>query len=176
MKKIMCAFLLGAFFAMTGCNFKEEAISEVREAICEEAEISFTLNGLWSQSEEEENRLQKGQMLVFTAWEEETGSAIDIICEDLTETAGGTLVRMDDYVSGIREQLENSSEHQYSCSDTSVEKIYGKEYVTFQAEIPGMEGKQKFFIRRQENTMVMMVISAFGEEKIEDILALGKEM
>ena len=37
-------------------------------------------------------------------------------------------------------------------------------------------GKQKYLIRRQDDSMIIMVITVFEEEKIEDILALGKEM
>ena len=101
---------------------------------------------------------------------------IDIISEDLTQTEGDTLVRMDDYLTDVQEQLKISEEFSYSCSEVSTENVYGEEYQVFTTTISELGGKQKYFIRRQDDTMIIMVITVFEEEKIEDILALGKEM
>lgn len=177
MKKLLGVWCMCALFFMAGCTRKEEAAAVVREAACKEAEIIFTLNDLWT--EHEEKQAGEGQMLVFSASEEKTGAGIDIWCEDLSKTQGGTLVRLEDYVSGILEKLkqaEENGDYCYLCSDAQTEEVYGKEYISFQVQVPEMDASQKFYIRRQEDMMTVMIISAFGEEKIEDILSLGKEM
>ena len=178
MRKLLYLLLLCSFLGLTGCDSKEEAMATVVEAPCKEAEINFTLNGLWGVKSEEEANMDilAGQKVVLSAYQQETGAGIDIICEDLTQTEGGTLVRMDDYVADIQEQLKISEEFSYSCSEVSTENVYGEEYQVFTTTISELGGKQKYLIRRQDDTMIIMVITVFEEEKIEDILALGKEM
>ena len=105
-----------------------------------------------------------------------TGSGIDIICEDLTQTESGILVRMDDYIAYLQEQLKIAGEYSYSCGEVSTEKIYGNSYETFTAVIPEWNGTQNYYIRRQEDTMIVMMITVFGEDTLEDILALGKAL
>lgn len=178
MRKLLYLLLLCSFLGLTGCDSKEEAMAMVVEAPCKEAEINFTLNGLWVVKSEEEANVDilAGQKVVLSAYQQETGAGIDIICEDLTQTEGGTLVRMDDYVADVQEQLKISEEFSYSCSEVSTENVYGEEYQVFTTTISELGGKQKYLIRRQDDTMIIMVITVFEEEKIEDILALGKEM
>ena len=178
MRKLLYLLLLCSLLGLAGCNSKEEAMATVVEAPCKEAGIKFTLNGLWvvKSGEEANADVAEGQKILLSASHQETGAGIDIISEDLTKTEGGTLIRMDDYLADIQEQLKISGEYNYSCSDISKEKIYDKEYRVFTTAIEELSGKQKYFIRRQDDTMIIMVISVFEEEKIEDILALGKEM
>ena len=178
MRKLLYLLLLCSFLGLTGCDSKEEAMATVVEAPCKEAGVNFTLNGLWVVKSEEEANMDilAGQKVVLSAYQQETGAGIDIICEDLTRTEGGTLVRMDDYVADVQEQLKISEEFSYSCSEVSAENVYGEEYQVFTTTISELGGQQKYFIRRQDDTMIIMVITVFEEEKIEDILALGKEM
>ena len=176
-KKLYVIFLLlCSFLGLTACNSKEEAMAVITEIPCETAGVSFSLNGLWVIQEEEEIKANAGQMVALSTYKEETDSGIQIIYEDLTKTDGGTLVRMDDYIAALQEQLKISEEHKYSCGDVSTEKIYGNNYQTFEAFSAESGGRQQYYIRRQEDIMIVIVISLFGEEKLEDILALGKEM
>ena len=130
MRKLLYLLLLCSFLGLTGCDSKEEAMATVVEAPCKEAGVNFTLNGLWVVKSEEEANMDilAGQKVVLSAYQQETGAGIDIICEDLTQTEGGTLVRMDDYLADIQEQLKISEEFSYSCSEVSAENVYGEEY------------------------------------------------
>ena len=178
MKKVLYLLLLCSFLGVAGCNSKEEAMATIVEMPCEEAGVNFALNGLWIEKSEEEANVEAetGQKVVLSVYQKETGSGIDIISEDLTKTEGGSLVRMDDYVAGLQEQLKISGEYSYSCSEVSSEKLYGNSYETFTAMVSELGAKQQYYIRRQDDTMIIMIFTVFGEEKIEDILALGKEM
>lgn len=178
MKKLIYILLLCALLGIAGCNSREEAMAVITEIPCETAGVSFSLNGLWVIQEEEETKTmaEEGHTIALSTYKEETGSGICVIYEDLTQTEGGTLVRMDDYVSGLQEQLKNSGEYNYSCGEVSKEKLYGELYETFTASVPELGGKQQYYIRRQDDTMIIMVITVFGEDNLEEILALGKEM
>ena len=127
MKKILTILLLCFCLGLMGCKSKEEAMAEIKEVSCEEAGICFTLNGLWVESSEEETTIEtkEGQTVALSVFQKSTGSGIDIICEDLTQTEGGILVRMDDYVTGLQEQLKIAGDYSYSCGEASAEKIYG---------------------------------------------------
>ena len=170
---VLCSFL-----GLAGCNSKEKATAVITEIPCEKAGVSFSLNGLWVIQEETEanENVSAGQTVALSTYKEETGSGISVIYDDLTQTEGGTLVRMDDYVNGLQEQLKISSEYNYFCGEVSTEKLYGNTYETFSTTVSELGGKQHYYIRRQDDTMIIMVITVFGEDKIEDILALGKEM
>ena len=180
MKKIryIISLLVCCILGLTACNSKEEAMAVITEIPCETAGITFSLNGLWVIQEEAETKEmgKEGQVVALSTYKEETGSGIQIIYDDLTKTEGGTLVRMDDYIAGLQEQLKISKEYKYSCGEVSKEEVYGNYYQTFEAYSAEVGGSQKYYIRRQDNTMIVIVISIFGEEKIADILALGKEM
>ena len=174
MRKMIYILLLCFCLGIMGCNSKEEAVAVITEIPCETAGVSFSLNGLWVIQEEAEANLNVGvgQTAALNAYMEETGSGISVIYEDLTKTEGGTLVRMDDYVSGIQEQLKISSDYGYSCSEVSTEKLCGNSYETFTAKVSELGGKQQYYIRRQDDTMIIMVITVFGEDKLEDIMSV----
>ena len=178
MKKILTILLLCFCLGLTGCQSKEEAMAEIKEVSCKEADISFTLNGLWAESKEEgiDIETKEEQTVALSVVQKSTGSGIDIICEDLTKTEGGILIRMDDYVAGIQEQLKTSGDYSYSCGDVSTEKVCGNSYKTFKAVIPELGGVQQYYIRRQEDTMIIMIITVFGEDTLEDILSAAKPL
>ena len=178
MKKILSLLLLCVIFGLTGCDSKEEAMAVITEVPCETAGVSFSLNGLWVIQEEAVANVNAtaGQTVDLSAYKEETGSAISVIYDDLTQTQGGTLSRMEDYIANIQTQLKISETYQYSCGEITTENIYGNDYECFTATISDMGGKQKYYIRRQEDTMIILIISVFGEDTEEEILALGKEM
>lgn len=175
MKKLLYLIFICFLLGLTGCTSKkEEAIAVITEIPCETAGISFSLNGLWVIQEETETKTiaKEGQTIALSAYKEESGSGIQVVYEDLTKTDGGTLIRMDDYVTGIQEQLKVSEEYKYSCSEISVEKLHGNVYETFSAFSSELGGKQQYYIRRQDDTMIIMVITVFGEDNLEDILSL----
>ena len=66
---------------------------------------------------------KEGQTVALSVFEKSTGSAIDIICEDLAKTESGILVRMDDYIIYLQEQLKAAGEYSYSCGEVSTETI-----------------------------------------------------
>ena len=178
MKKFIYMLLLCMLFSLTGCNSKEEAMAVITEIPCDEAGIKFSLNGLWMIQEEAvaNGNVQEGQTVALSAYKEETGSAISVIYDDLTKTEGATLIRMEDYVADIQEQLKISGEYNYACSEVVEETLYGKQYQAFTATVSNLGGAQKYYIRRQDDTMIIVLLSVFGEDKLEEILALGKEM
>ena len=178
MRKMIYVLLLIFSLGLIGCQSKEEAMAVITDVPCDMAGVSFSLNGLWVIQEETEANANaaEGQRVALSAYKEETGSSISVIYDDLTQTEGGTLTRMEDYVADIQTQLKISENFSYSCGDVSTENLYGKEYETFAATISDMGGVQKYYIRRQDDTMIVLIVSVFGEDKEEEILALGKEM
>ena len=178
MRKLIYILLFCLSLVLIGCNSKEEAMAIITEVPCELAEIKFSVNGLWMIQEEAvaNTNVEEGQTVAFSTYKEETGSTISVIYDDLTKTEGATLVRMEDYVAGIQEQLKISGEYDYACSEALEETLYGKQYQTFTANVSNLGGVQKYYIRRQDDTMIVVIFSVFGEDKLEEILALGKEM
>ena len=178
MKKFIYMLLLCMSLGLIGCNSKEEAMAIITEIPCDVAGIKFSLNGLWMIQEEAvaNDNVEEGQKVALSAYKDETGSAISVIYDDLTKTEGATLIRMEDYVADIQEQLKISSEYNYACSEVVEESLYGKQYQTFTATVSNLGGQQKYYIRRQDDTMIIVLLSVFGEDKLEEILALGKEM
>lgn len=165
--------LICTFFSLTGCiSKKEEAMAVITEIPCEQAGVRFSLNGLWVIQEETETTVNERQTVAFSAYKEESGSGIQVICEDLSQTEGGTLVRMNDYVIGLKEQLESSNDYQYSSSEITTENLCGNNYETFTVSDSELGGKQQYYIRRQEDTIIIMVITIFGEDNQEDILSI----
>ncbi|MBR5598075.1 MAG: hypothetical protein IKW30_11795 [Lachnospiraceae bacterium] len=178
MKRIIYLLLFCFVFCLTGCNSKEEAMAIITEVPCETVGISFSLNGLWMIQDEAmaNSNVEEGQTVFLSTYKEETGSAINVICDDLTKTEGATLVRLEDYIADIQEQLKISSEYSYACSEVTKESLYGQEYQTFSATVSNLGGEQKYYIRRKDDTIIILLFSVFGEDQLNEILALGKEM
>ena len=178
MKKTLYMLILICLLGLTGCNSKEEAMAIITEVPCKEAGVRFSVNGLWVIQEEAEANInvRAGQEVALSTYKEETGSAINIVYDDLTQIKGGTLVRMEDYVANIKEQLKISGEYSYACSEVTEETLYGQEYQTFTATVSNLGGEQKYYIRRADDKMIVFIFSVFGEDTLEEILALGKEM
>lgn len=173
MKKVLVVLLLCFCLGLVGCSSKkEEAKAVITEISCEEAGVSFSLNGLWIIQEETET--ETGQIVALSAYQEETGSGIQVLYEDLTKTEGGTLVRLEDYVTSIQEQLKISEEYSYSCSEITTEEFCGNSYKAFNATISELNARQQYYIRRQKDTMIIMVFTVFGEETLENVMSLAK--
>lgn len=179
MKKLLIMFVLCCMLGSTACNTKakEEALAQTTEVISEPGEISFTLNGYWSFMPEEEIAsmdVSESQSVDLSATHIETGTNISIIYDDLTKKEGGTLVRIEDYVEAIEAGMKNSSDYTYQCSEISSTNLGGKEYLTFAAETTEVQGVQHFFIRRIEDSMMVMMITLQVEDRLEDILKMMK--
>ena len=125
MRKWIYILLLVCALGMTGCKSKEEVMAVIIEIPCEEAGVTFSLNGLWIIQEEAVANVNAsaGQTVALSAYKEETGSAISVIYDDLTQTEGGTLTRMEDYLADIQTQLKISETYQYSCGEVTTENI-----------------------------------------------------
>ena len=179
MKRILITLLVVCTLGLPACNTKakEEALAQTTEVASELGEISFTLNGYWNLQQEEgveKTNLSDSQTYDFMATHSETGTNISIIYDDLTKTDGGTLVKIDDYVTAVQESLKTSSKYTYKCSDITSEKLHGKEYMTFSCDVAELDARQHFYIRRIEDTIVIMMITLYGEDTISGILELAK--
>lgn len=175
MKKLLITFVFFCMLGLTACNTKakEEALAHTTEVVSNPGEISFTLNGYWELLSEEEKKatdVSNSQRMDFVATHIETGTNISIIYDDLTKNEGGTLVRIEDYVKAVKEEMTSSSDYTYQCSKISSANLGGKEYLTFSSETIEVEGVQHFFIRRIEDTMMVMMITLQEGDVLEDIL------
>jgi len=180
MRKIGIILALCCMLGLSACNTKakEEALAQTTEVTSETAEISFTFNGYWSLQQGDEitkSKESKGQSYDFIAKHMETGTEVAIIYDDLTKTEGGTLIRMEDYVEAIRNGMMTSEDYTYQCSGIETELLLGEEYQVFLAATEEIGGVQHFYIRRIDDTMMIMVITLRGEDRLEDIISLSKK-
>lgn len=182
MQKLYKILLFLSLLFLTGCEDKkrEEAISTVQNVICEKAEVEFTFNGLWSIKENNISDIDIKDMdnkfdTQLYAYREEDGSSLIIMTEDLKKTEEGSLLRIEDYVSSIVEGLKISGKYNYSCSDVSETVLYGKQYLTFRAEIEEINARQYYYVRRVENEMILFISTVYGESNIYDILDNGRK-
>ena len=181
MKKIGIILALCCMFCLSACNTKaqEEALAQTTEVTSEPGEISFTFNGYWSLQQGDEidrSKESEGQSYDFIAKHTETGTNIAIIYDDLTKTEGGTLVRMEDYVEAIRNGMLNSGDYTYQCSEITTKRLHGEEYQVFLAGTDEIEGVQHFYIRRIDDTMMIMVITLQGEDTLENVFNMSKSI
>ena len=178
MKKGIILLILCVFLGITGCNSKEEAMAVITQVPCQEADVVFSLNGLWNIQEDgqENSNVTDGQKVGLSAYNEETGSVISVIYYDLKNTEGGTLTRMEDYIEAVQKNLKTAEDYSYACSEITSEELYGNSYETFTATVSDMDARQQLYFRRKEDTVIVITFTVFGEEKLDEILALGKEM
>ena len=179
MKKIYIAIILLCVLGLTACNTKakQEALAQTTEVASETGEIIFDFNGYWSLMSKEELKkmnINESQVYDLIAENTQTGTNISIIYDNLKKTEGGTLVRIDDYVDIILENLKNSSENTYICSEISDMNLHGEEYKTFFVQVVELGAEQHFYIRRIEDQIMIMMITLYGEDTVEDILKLSK--
>lgn len=181
MKKIGIVLAFFCILGLTACNTKakEEALAQTTEVISEIGKISFTFNGYWSLQQKDaivRSKESESQSYDFIAKHTQTGTSVSIIYDDLTQTDGGTLVRMEDYVEAIRDGMANSDDYTYQCSEVETKHLHGEEYRVFLVATEEIEGMQHFYIRRIDDTMMIMVITLQGEDKLEDIISLSKKV
>lgn len=175
MKKILCAIMLCCMLGITACGTMktQEAEVIVTQVTSEPGSITFTLTEDWTVQRSEELKEtmnpKEGQVYDLFARNNETGTNINILYEDLTQTEGGTLVRMNDYITALKESLESSKDYSYSCTEAVAEELSGEEYQVFSTKVPELEGTQYFYIRRIDDTMMIMIISVFGEDTLESV-------
>ena len=178
-KIILCFFLL---LLITGCGDKksEEALAVSQTITIPKAEMEFTLNGLWyvhkDDTEEKELEVDLNKFKVeLEAYREEDGSSFLILTEDLSKTEGGELLRTKDYMESLMEGLKISKKYSYSCSEIDETVLYGKQFLTFRAEIKELGARQYYYVRRMEDEMILLIGTVYGESNIYDILDNGRK-
>lgn len=171
MNKMVMVLILALMLTTAGCGSKkeEEVLAQVTEVVSEPGGIAFTLDGYWKVNEEE-TKSGDGRRVDLEAYHTKTGTDISIIYEDLTETKGGTLVRTRDYVNAVRENMLLASDYTYECSEVTDAVVHGKEYLKFSAMAEETDGILHFYIRRIEDKMMILMITLYGEDTLQDIL------
>lgn len=180
MRKTIYILLLCCMLGLAACS--QADIQQTRETVTEvnsePGGVAFTLTEEWIVQRAEElaasMNLKEGQTCDLLAQNTKTGTYINIIYEDLTKTEGGTLIHLEDYVKNIQENLQISSEYTYTCTEPAIQNLHGTEYHTFEAKVsmPQQQGTQYFYIRRIDDTVMIMAIGVFGEDSIESLLNL----
>lgn len=168
------SYLLLSLSLLTGCKEakREEALAIINEIQCEKTGIGFTLNGLWEI--EEENKKENGRTIELSAKNKETGAHILVFYEDTSEKEGGNIIRTEDYIDNIVENLKISQEYGFSVKEQQEITLFDKSFISFKAGSEAMDAKQQYFINNNNEIITVMVITCYGEEEIADILRLGK--
>lgn len=166
-KGIWWLLILSLLFLPACTSRQEETKKEAEKTISMPGEINFSFPEEWLLHEEENTLLAKNTL---------TGSSISITCEDLTKKEGGTLIRMEDYLEAIQENLKTSKDYSYRCGPVEMMELYGKQYYSFMAEVPELSGTQHFYIRRIDDRIMVMMITLFGEDTLEGIFGYGKAL
>lgn len=174
MKKIIYIIII-SMVILSGCSDKnrEELIKEVKEVSCEQAGISFTLNGLWEVGEVEEKENTK---IELSATHSETGTRIVVMHKNIENEMGDSILRLEDYVEVVKENLKISEDYTYAVGESTSTILYGKEYITFPANMEELKARQQFYLKKNENTITIIIISLYEEDVLKDILALGKKI
>lgn len=178
MRKRITVVLLCCLFGLTACQSKEkeEALAQTTEVVSKIGEVRFTLNGYWSVKPEEELiqlSHQSGQIYDLYAHHTQTGSSIQIVYEDLNQWEGGTLVRIKDYVSMVRDCLPNELSFPCECGEVTTTTFEGKEYWTFPVTVEKLSQVQHFYIRRIDDTIMIMIITLQGDDTLESVPELA---
>ena len=173
MKKLIYLMIL-SLLMLTGCNNKkrEELLQEKKEITCEKAEIIFTLNGLW---EVEESKEINNTFTELSACHSETGTRIIVMHKNLENNMGDSILRLEDYIEAVKENLKISEEYNYSVGETTKTILYGKEYDSFTANAEKLNARQQFYMKKKDNELTIIIISLYGEDKLKDVLELGKK-
>ena len=178
MKKKFCMMLLCSMLGMTACSqpSTQQTQTVITEVSSQPGGVAFLLTEEWTVQRAEElaetMNLKEGQTCDLLAENTTTGTYINILYEDLTKTEGGILIQMEDYVKYIQENLQLSEQYTYTCTEPVIQNLHGVEYYTFEAQvsIPQQKGTQYFYIRRIDDTVMVMSIGVFGEDTIESLL------
>lgn len=175
MKKLLLCMAMG-ICVFCGCQKKEmeEAVAVAQEIICEDAGIVFQLNGLW-EIDYDENQ-QDTKTVELWAKQQETGANLLIFHEELEKIKTGDLLRLEDYIESLKENLKIAEDYNYSLQETSQTILYGKSYYTFLATSPKMGARQQYYIRKNEDKITTIVVTVYEDDSIREILALGKKI
>lgn len=173
-QKILLIVILSLLF-LQGCQTKkqEEAMNRITEYECEVSGLVFHLNGLWERDQEILNEADR--RIELSARHLETGTEILVFYNELEEKKGGELLRFDDYIEEITQNLENSEEYDYTVSEVSDTVLYGKGYKTFFAVTEDPSAKHHFYFYYHQNKIMTMVITVYDGESIHNILSLAKQ-
>ncbi|MCI6812443.1 MAG: hypothetical protein SOX11_02700 [Lachnospiraceae bacterium] len=176
MKKIGYLILIGIIL-LSGCsNQSRKAQTQVHEGTSKPANIQFTLPQEWTVWENAPEDSKGGEETGLLAENTLTGSSIRIQYEDLTAIKGGTLIRMEDYVRLYREKLMTSKEYTYSCTEAEEAELYQEVYYCFTAQVEETKARQHFYLRRIDDMIMVMTITLYGEDTLENMLEYGKSL
>ena len=172
LKIISC--LLLPLSLLAGCKEakREEALAAINEIQCEETGIGFTLNGLWEI--EEQNKTEIGRTIELSAKNKETDAHILVFYEEISEKESGNIIRTEDYIDNIVENLKISEEYEFAVKDQQEITLFNKSFISFKARSEVMDANQQYFINNNNEIITVMIITCYGEEEIGDILMLGK--
>ncbi len=160
--------ILGLLF-LTACGGPQakETMQETKEITSVPGALAFSFPEEWLLKEEDNNLLAENPL---------TGSSISITYEDLAKRQGGTLIRIQDYLEAIQENLQTAGDYSYSLGLVETKEVYGEQYHSFRAEVPALDGRQYFYVRRIEDTMMVMTVTLFGEDTLETVLQYGRAL
>ena len=184
-KRIGYAGLLALLFLLLcvtgGCKGQEaqEAAAQITELVSSPGNLQFTFPEGWTVKSNSEEGQKEGASAVhyeFVAEDSLTGSGIAVIYEDLHRIQGGNLIRMEDYLTAFQENLKLSGDYRYSCGEVSLTELYGETYYTFSARVEEPQLTQQFYLRRIEDTVMMMTFTVVGEDSLENLLEYGRSL
>ena len=167
-------YLLLSLSILTGCKEvkREEALAAINEIQCVETGIEFSLNGLWEI--EDQNKTENGRTIELSAKNKETDAHILVLYEDISVKEGGNIIRTQDYLNNIIENLKVSEEYGFSIKEQQEITLFDKSFISFKARSEVMDAKQQYFINNNSEIITVMVITCYGEDEIADILLLGR--
>ena len=83
---------------------------------------------------------------------------------------------MEDYVRLYREKLMTSKEYTYSCTEAEEAELYQEVYYCFTAQVEETKARQHFYLRRIDDMIMVMTITLYGEDTLENMLEYGKSL
>lgn len=166
-KKTTVFLLLFTLLFSVGCTGgKKEEEPVITPVSSEEADVTFLLDQNWVNETSQQG--QEYDLLVRNIL---TNSMITVIHEDLKQT-GNRMLLMEDYIETFQEGILSARDYDYECEEAELSKLNEKEYYIFSAREKTMGAEQLYCIRREEDTLIILTFTAFGEDTIDELTAL----
>ncbi len=105
----------------------------------------------------------------------ETGESILLQYENLGLQAGGETVTTEDYADLLVDTLLATDALPYTVDEPRERTICGRAYIEVPARVEEYGLSQSYFVRREGDYMVELVLTAFGDTGIDALLALFAE-
>ncbi|MDR2933017.1 MAG: hypothetical protein LBV27_07910 [Oscillospiraceae bacterium] len=103
------------------------------------------------------------------AQDKSTGSNVIILFENMNMLVGGSQYTEDDYLDALKTQLTTADVYDYKFGEPMDATISGETYRCIEAEAADIGATQYYYVRRNGNYMIGMIISLFGGTEIDDI-------